>query len=82
MIERKKLLSYVPAVQANGYFWRVHTGAELDYVEERGGKVMGYEFKLNKKKVREPKTWLETYNNAKYELVNKDNYLDFLRFEA
>ena len=32
----------------NKYFWRTYTGAELDYVEEYGGQLHGYEFKWNK----------------------------------
>lgn len=77
MVERHKLLSS-HSLFAHSYFWRTHTGAELDYVEEREGKLLGYEFKYNHKKTKAPQTWLETYNNAKFDYVNVDNYLDFI----
>ena len=31
-----------------------------------------------KGKAKTPKLWLETYENAKYEVINRDNYLDFI----
>lgn len=74
--ERLKYLSN-NRILANKYFWRTYTGSELDYVEERDGKLIGYEIKWGKKKPKAPKTWIETYD-ASYELINKENYLDFL----
>jgi predicted AAA+ superfamily ATPase len=78
MVERKKKVAYEPAF-ANTYFWRTYTGAELDYVEETGGELHGYEFKFNpKKKQKAPKTWLETYENATFEKIDRENFLDFV----
>ncbi len=74
--ERLKYLSN-NRILANTYFWRTYTGSELDYVEERDGKLMGYEIKWGKKKPKAPKTWGETYD-ASYQLINPENYLDFL----
>ena len=61
------------------YFWRTYSGAELDYVEERDGRLFGFEFKWTSKKARVPKTWLETYDNASFQLVNQNNFLEFVR---
>lgn len=77
MIERKKLLSN-KSIRSSSYFWRVHTGAEIDYIEEREGGLMGYEFKFKKSKVKPPKSWLETYDNAGFKLINRENYWEFL----
>lgn len=71
--ERMKKLAYERSF-ANTYFWRLHSGAELDYIEEKDGQLWGYEFKWKKNKSRVPKTWLETYSNSQYQLVNRDNF--------
>lgn len=77
IIERIKAMSYRKQF-ANRYFWRTYTGAELDYVEERGGQLNGYEFKWAKKAAKAPKTWLEAYPGAGFQSINRENYLEFL----
>ena len=62
----------------NPYFWRTYTGAELDYVEESGGQLAGFEFKYTQAIGKPPKTWLDTYPNATFTGINRDNYLDFV----
>ena len=77
-IERMKKREY-KKIYANMYFWRTWDQKEIDLVEEREGKLYGYEFKWNsKKKSKAPKDWLEAYENAEYEVIDKDNFLDFL----
>lgn len=78
VIERMKRNAYIGIV-TNTYFWRTYTGAELDYVEECEGLMSGYEFKYAKDKVKPPKSWGETYTNARFELINTDNWLEFVR---
>lgn len=64
---------------ANFYFWRTYDQKEIDLIEERGGKLIGYECKFStKKEIKPPKEWLAAYNNAEYEVINRDNYLDFV----
>lgn len=75
--ERLKKQSYEP-LYANNYFWRTWDQQEIDFVEERDGNLFGYEFKYGDKKVKVPRLWKETYPEAKFEVVNKDNYLDFV----
>ena len=75
--ERLKLQEYKP-VWANNYFWRTWEGQEIDWVEERGGKLSGYEFKYQKDKVSEPKLWKTTYPQAEFRVINDKNYLDFV----
>ena len=76
IVERKKQLSY-QAVYAGTYFWRTYTGAELDYVEERDGKLHGYEFKYGSRKPKAPSSWLTNYANASYNYVNQENFHSF-----
>lgn len=75
--ERMKLLAYTK-VYASIYFWRTYTGAELDYVEEKDGKLTGYEFKFGSKTEKAPSGFLSTYPNSDYQYINRDNYLDFI----
>lgn len=77
ILERRKLLSY-RFRNANTYFWRTYTGAELDYLEEHDAALFGYEFKYNHKTPTPPKTWIATYPEAVYACVNKDTYLNFI----
>jgi predicted AAA+ superfamily ATPase len=75
--ERKKYLEY-NKISTNVYFWRTYTGVELDYIEEFNGEIHGYEIKWNKTRAVPPKTWRESYPDANYKLITKDNYISFL----
>lgn len=78
-IERMKKRSY-DNIYANIYFWRTWEQQEIDYIEERDGKFFGYEFKWNdKKKISEPTQWKAAYDNAGFEVISKNNYLDFVK---
>lgn len=77
IIERLKKQSY-QRIQANNYFWRTYNKKEIDWVEERGGYLFGYEIKWKKERIKPPKEWLQTYPNANFELITKDNYLKFI----
>lgn len=65
--------------EVNPYFWRTRQGQEIDYLEEVGGKISAYEFKLKQNKWQPPKAFIESYSQAKYQLINKENYKQFLR---
>jgi len=63
-------------VDATQYFWRTYDGAEIDLVEQREGKLFGYEFKWGKERTA-PFSWLKN-PNSEYKLINKNNFIDFL----
>lgn len=75
--ERLKKQHYT-GLFSNNYFWRTYDQKEIDLVEERDGKLFGYEFKWKNKTVKAPKGWLETYSNATFEMIHPENYLDFI----
>ena len=62
----------------NFYFWRTWNQQEIDYIEEEGGVLSGWEIKWDDRGKKPPKTWTETYKNSSYQVINKNNYLDFL----
>ena len=76
--ERIKYTNYND-IFLNRYFWRTRTQQEIDYVEEREGKLFAFEFKWNPKmKYRFPQTFLENYLDNETKIINRDNYEDFL----
>ena len=77
IIERMKRNSY-RRIFANYYFWRTYDQKEIDFIEERGGKLCGYEIKWSSKKTKEPKLWKKSYSNAEFKIINRDNFFDFV----
>jgi hypothetical protein len=75
IVERMKLRQY-KTILASQYFWRTYDGAEIDLIEEREGKLFGYEFKWGLKRPS-PKSWLKQLN-SEYQLINKENFIEFL----
>lgn len=75
--ERLKKKEYL-GISANNYFWRTYDQKEIDLVEERGGSLYGYEIKWKIQRLRPPGMWLESYKNAKYDVINRKNYLGFI----
>jgi hypothetical protein len=77
MIERMKYMKYSGKLYSS-YFWRTYTGAELDYVEDQGGVLSGYEFKVRSKGVKVPQTFLSTYPKSSFSEISRGNYLEFI----
>ena len=75
--ERMKKMEY-QGLYGSKYFWRTYSGAELDYVEEREGKLFGFEFKWKPGNQKPQATWLENYANASFQIVNRENFLNFV----
>lgn len=76
-IERLKSCSY-RSIYSNKYFWRTHDQQEIDLIEERDGRLFGFEFKWGAHKYRPPKEFLKTYPEGEVTVINKENYLPFL----
>lgn len=76
-MERLKKRSY-SRIYANPYFWRTWDRKEIDLVEEREGKLFGYEFKYGKIIAKEPNDWKAVYPESEFLTVNQDNYLEFV----
>jgi predicted AAA+ superfamily ATPase len=77
IMERLKKQEY-HKLFSNNYFWRTYDQKEVDFVEERDGKLFGFEFKWNPKKIKIQKEWLNTYPNASFDVIHRDNYLTFV----
>ena len=75
--ERMKRQAYLRKV-TNSYFWRTYDKKEIDLVEERGGKLFGYEVKWEKARVKIPRDWTGGYPDAAFEVIHRGNYLEFI----
>ncbi len=77
--ERLKVQHY-KNFHANNYFWRTHDRQEIDWVEEREGKLFAYEFKFSEpgKKVNAPIAWREAYPDSKFKVIHKNNMEEFV----
>jgi hypothetical protein len=62
----------------DSYFWRTYDRKEIDLVEEHAGKLCGYEIKWSDKPVRPPGDWSGGYPEATFEVINRQNYLEFI----
>jgi hypothetical protein len=62
----------------NTYFWRTYDRAELDYLEEEGGRLVAFECKWTTERWRPPAAFAAAYSGSEIHLVNRTNYLDFL----
>jgi predicted AAA+ superfamily ATPase len=60
------------------YFWRTYDKKEIDLVVEEGGKLSGYEIKWKQSRATPPKDWIENYPQATFEVLQRDNYLNYI----
>jgi len=70
-----------PSPGVEGRFWRLHSGAEVDYVEVEGEDLRAFEFKLSPRaraRAKATARWAETYPQAAWRRVDRGNYLDFI----
>ena len=59
------------------YFWRAYTGQEIDIIKESAGTLFAIECKWSKETAMVPSLWKENYKNSKFEIINKNNYLEY-----
>jgi len=75
--ERKKQNIYKETF-TRMYFWRTKQQQEVDLVEERDGKIYGFEFKWKtKSKLKLPETFTKTYN-AETKIIDRKNFREFV----
>jgi hypothetical protein len=60
------------------YFWRTYDQQEIDLIEESGTNLAAFEFKWNKRKVKIPTAWKNNYSEATFEVINNENYINFV----
>lgn len=69
----------IAGIQSTYYFWRTHTGSEIDMIREANGRIDAYECKWNPRaRARIPATFATTYPDTAFTVITPDNYLDIL----
>jgi len=83
MMERRKV-NQVANQSVNAYFWRTYDHKEIDYIEERGGQLYGYEFKWGNGRIRQTTRteFLNAYPGAELATINQDNFETFVLMES
>jgi predicted AAA+ superfamily ATPase len=75
--ERIKNLAYKEHYLAD-YFWRTHNKQEIDRIEEQNMVVSAFEYKWGKGSAKIPTEFAKAYPTASYQIINQENYLDFI----
>ncbi len=60
------------------YFWRTYDKQEVDLVEETADTLSAFEFKWGNKTPNVPKAFEGAYPQATFQVVNRDNYLEYI----
>lgn len=75
--ERVKQNEYKESL-ARKYFWRTKQQQEVDFVEDIGGRIFGYEFKWSESKtIKLPKTFTEAYQSEN-KTITRSNFREFV----
>ena len=62
----------------NSFFWRTYDQKEIDYVEEFGGKIDGFEIKWREETCKPPQAFITSYANSSVSLVHRGNFRLFV----
>jgi len=79
IMERVKKQAY-GNIFANNYFWRTWERQEIDFIEERDGKLYASEIKWGKRSSQvSPSQWQEQYGDkSEFKIVDRDNFVEFV----
>jgi len=78
-VERRKANQHAGR-SVNMYFWRTYDQKEIDCIEERGGRLYGFEFKWQSSGIRQAtrSEFLAAYPDSDLTIVNQENFEDFI----
>lgn len=75
--ERIKYQHYT-GLSSNNFFWRTYDQQEIDWIEERGGQLYGFEMKWKKSYAKTPAAWSSAYPDAYFKVIHPGNYREFV----
>lgn len=78
IISERIKTNYNNKLHKDFYFWRTYDKHEVDLIEEDANGLMAFEFKWGNKCPEAPKAFTATYPNASFNVVNRENYLNFI----
>lgn len=77
IVERMKYREY-HRIEANQYFWRTYDGSEVDLVEEREGRLYGFEFKWKPRQYPRVLVKWSEYKGSSYQVITPDEAREFV----
>ncbi len=60
------------------YFWRTYDQQEIDFIEENESGLIAMECKWGNTKAKIPGAFSKAYPNAQYNVIRRDNYLEWI----
>lgn len=64
----------------NSYFWRTYDQKEIDYIEEKDGKLICFEFKFKAgSKTKFPAEFKENYPNSEFRVITPENFFELYK---
>lgn len=77
IIERMKYLEN-HKIHTNSYFWKTYNNIEVDYIEDKEGKLSAFECKYSDNKSKSLFLFKNTYTESDIKVINKENYTEYL----
>lgn len=77
VVERMKRRVYT-GLYGGAYYWRTYSGAEIDLIEERDGRLFGLECKWKEEKKNPSPDWIKAYPGSEFTVVSQENYLEMV----
>lgn len=78
LISERLKINHNNNLHKNFFFWRTYDKQEIDLVETEADSIEALEFKWGNKSKAAPKIFMESYPNAQFNIVNPENYLNFV----
>ncbi len=76
LISERIKKNYFHKLHNEYYFWRTYDQKEIDLIEDSAdGNLCAFEFKYGGKIPKVPAAFARHYPDAKYQVINQENYL-------
>lgn len=78
IISERMKIKHNEMKNVNMYFWRTYDQQEIDLIEEENNSLSAFEMKAGKKNPKAPKAFADAYPDAIFNVVNKDNFWEYV----
>lgn len=79
LISERMKMNHYNQTFTKSFFWRNHAQQEIDYIEERDGNMLAYEFKWKEKPNHKfPSSFTESYKPKETRIIDQNNFESFL----
>jgi len=79
LLSERIKFQYYKGQLANNFFWRTYEQKEIDWIEEKDGKLCAYEVKWSTaKNIKAPQSWVKAYPDSSFTVIDPENYLSWI----